>query len=129
MRLVKETGRIKRFRERTPLRSRDKASTWTRRMAERSYTCPVHRTTPDLAGFQSWVKRVLDHLKETRGWGISRVATAAGIARSRLTDWRDGNWSRGAPKQATVENFCTSLGLPFNEPFAYFGWDPAGRPA
>lgn len=101
---------------------RDKESTWRRRQRDKSYPGPMIRTGPNLAGFRRWVQRVLAAMKEERGWGITQVASESGVPRSALTRWRDGDWSRGAPKRETVGRFCDNLNLKKEEPFSYFGW-------
>ncbi len=128
MRVLYPTRRTHRYRRGIVSRGRDKPSTWARRVANRAYSCPVDRTgdAPDLKGFSKWVRRVLAHLKETRSWGVARVAKEAGVARSGLSRWRDDDWSDGIPQRKTVAKFCDNLKLSRDEPFGYFGWDPAG---
>lgn len=88
------------------------------------------RTGPDLAGFSRWIQRVLATLKAERGWGITKVAESSDIARSTITLWRDGDWSKGSPTRAAVEKFCDNLNLKKDEPFAYMRWElePRERP-
>lgn len=88
------------------------------------------RTGPDLAGFSRWVQRALKTLKAEKRWGITRVADEADVARSTITLWRDGDWSKGAPTRQAVEKFCDNLKLKKEEPFAYMRWElePRERP-
>jgi hypothetical protein len=88
------------------------------------------RTGPDLAGFSRWVQRALKTLKVEKRWGITKIADEAKVARSTITLWRDGDWSKGAPTRQAVEKFCDNLKLKKEEPFAYMRWElePRERP-
>lgn len=88
------------------------------------------RTGPDLNGFSRWVQRALKTLKAEKRWGITKIADEAKVARSTITLWRDGDWSKGAPTRAAVEKFCDNLKLKKDEPFAYMRWElePRERP-
>lgn len=76
--------------------------------------------------FTDWVNRVHTHLKQERGWGFARVAQEADVSRSLLSNWRKGDYSQGKPQRDTVHKMCINLGIPMDEPFAIWGWDPAG---
>lgn len=118
--------RAQRAQRRILTKRRDKLPTRTRRHTTWTYSCPVSRTIRDVDQFQRWVQRVLDHLEKDRGWGITRAAKEAGTPRSAVSRWRDGDWSQGKPTKASVLRFCENLGIPVDEPFAMFGWDPSG---
>ncbi|THV27909.1 phosphoenolpyruvate carboxylase [Glycomyces paridis] len=85
------------------------------------------RTGPDLAAFSRWVRLVLKTMKSQHGWGITRVATESGVARSTITLWRDADWSKGPPTRSSVERFCKNLKLKPEAPFAFMGWVLAPR--
>lgn len=80
------------------------------------------RTGEDLAAFSRWVQRVLETLKQRKGWGIVKVSQEADVPRSTITRWRDGQWELGIPTRAVVERFCENLKLKKTDPFAYMGW-------
>lgn len=95
------------------------ASRHLRRTAERYR---VHMLDPDLDQFSRWTRRMLADLRAERGMGITHVATAASMARSMLTRWRDGDWSKGRPTRETVARLCDRLQLDPTEPFALLGY-------
>jgi transcriptional regulator with XRE-family HTH domain len=75
--------------------------------------------------FADWVDRVIKHFKATQGWSVRRVVAASGVSRSNVYRWLDADAPKG-PDKATVMRFCLNLELDLDEPFAFFGWDPAG---
>lgn len=79
-----------------------------------------------LPAFSAWVNRVHDQLEQERGWRVGRVAKEAKVSRSLLANWRKEDFSQGEPQRKTVYKMCANLGIPMDEPFAIFGWDPDG---
>lgn len=86
----------------------------------------MDRTLSGRDAFVDWVNRVHAHLKREHGWSIERIAKEAKVSRSLLANWRKGDFSQGDPQRKTVYKMCANLDIPMDEPFAIFGWDPAG---
>jgi len=106
-------------------------------MRRSTYDCPVSRTPaaengpvrdqPDLAAFANWVSRVLDYLKEERGWSVRRVARESGTPRSAIYRWADPK-NDAPPTRRAVERFAENVGVAHDEPFAILGWSKPATP-
>ena len=88
---------------------------------------PDAQSGPDaLAKFSMWARRVVDHIRDDRGWSVREITRQAGVARSIIYRWIDGEITK-APEQETIDRFCDNLGVPKDEPYALFGWAMEGR--
>lgn len=77
--------------------------------------------------FATWVKRVTDHAKQTRGWSVPRVAKESGIGPATLYRWLNAEWKE-APKPDQIEKMCDALDIAPAIPFALLWPGKTGAP-
>lgn len=87
---------------------------------------PPGATDARRANFAGFVRRALTHAKETRGWGVERIAEASGVGASTIYRWRDGDWRR-SPFGDQVAAFCEALDIPYAVAFSILWPDKRDR--
>lgn len=67
--------------------------------------------------FSKFVKRVTEHVRQTRGWTVTKLLAEAGVPKSQYYRWVNGTWESDLEPSA-IERFCDAAGVAVAEPLA-----------
>lgn len=88
--------------------------------ADNSDVIADNELVADNEAFGRFVRRAVDEAKTRRGWTVSRLAAETGVGRSTLFRWLAGD-NQHFPELASVQSFCTALGIPVSAAFTALG--------
>ncbi|GAB2923575.1 hypothetical protein GCM10027280_08320 [Micromonospora polyrhachis] len=63
------------------------------------------------AAFSQFVRQVVDHARDERGWTVTDLAAHTRVGRSTVFRWLAGDW-HDYPELAKVRGFCEALDVP-----------------
>lgn len=71
-------------------------------------------TGPHQAAFARFVRQAIDDCRRRRGWTVSQTAARAGVGRSTIFRWLNGEWT-DYPQLERVRRFCRTVNAPVAE--------------
>ncbi|MFE9658330.1 helix-turn-helix domain-containing protein [Micromonospora sp. NPDC006431] len=76
------------------------------------------------AAFAQFVRHAIDDSRRQRGWTLTQIAAHAGVGRSTIFRWLNGEWT-DYPQLERVRRFCRTVNAPVAEAMRALGMPSA----